>query len=573
MLFYEGMISIVMRKFFFIILGILCYGGVTYGQLQSPEQIHALASEELTPYISTSPSGLIENNYRPSKTAASNTDHRISVNAFRVQGATLIGEQEIAELISPYEGRKLTMADMQAVADGITNRYRALGFLLSYAYLPPQEVVDGVVKIIVVEGRLDDVIVSGNKYYSTKFIEGYFEDLVRKGKEFKAYQLEKQLLLLNDFMNLDVYSVLKAGEHHATASLQVEVEDRRPWQVTLTADNYGARTISKHRLGAELVVANIWHDGDELNCDVITGLDRISFERLMYGRLEYYIPYNNRGGFLGAYYANSIYQAGKDYAILDIHGKANVAGVYFSQVIKRKAYRTMSVRGGFEYQDVYDYMLEEARSKDKIRALEVIFSCDWKSSWKGRNIIETSYRRGLGHFLGGKHNNSQSSRNDASGDFNKLNLDFTRIQGLFAGHYLWLRGRGQYSNNNLMVAEQFMLGGISTVRGYRPSIKSGDKGYLFNGELFLEMTRKMHDLGLFKLVTAYLVPFVDHGGTYFNATEKGEESRSSLTSIGLGVRVELLRHLRVRMDWAVPRYEGSFNARDSEILAQASCNF
>ena len=52
--------------------------------------------------------------------------------------------------------------------------YRKKGCTLALAYVPQQEVKFGVVELAVLEGRIGDITVSGNKYYSSSFIKGHF---------------------------------------------------------------------------------------------------------------------------------------------------------------------------------------------------------------------------------------------------------------------------------------------------------------------------------------------------------------------------------------------------------------
>ena len=78
---------------------------------------------------------------------------QFQVNNIVVRGNTLITDTEIEPIIAPYEGRQLTLDQLSGVVDIITQMYRQRGYLTSQAYIPPQDIEDGVIEIDVMEGR------------------------------------------------------------------------------------------------------------------------------------------------------------------------------------------------------------------------------------------------------------------------------------------------------------------------------------------------------------------------------------------------------------------------------------
>ena len=93
------------------------------------------------------------------------------VNKIVVEGATLLSAAEIKNIVSQYEGSKLTIDGMQKVADLITDEYRRKGFVTSRAYIPPQTIAEGVLIIKVVEGKLGTLNIKGNRYFSSALLE------------------------------------------------------------------------------------------------------------------------------------------------------------------------------------------------------------------------------------------------------------------------------------------------------------------------------------------------------------------------------------------------------------------
>src|SRR5690606_4772603 len=88
----------------------------------------------------------------------------------------------------------LTIGQLQLVADEITRYSREKGFFLARAVIPAQEVVDGVVLIRVLEGRLGDVKAQGNARYDEERIAAPFEPLL--GELVTVERIEDALLTL-----------------------------------------------------------------------------------------------------------------------------------------------------------------------------------------------------------------------------------------------------------------------------------------------------------------------------------------------------------------------------------------
>lgn len=555
-----------------ILMAAVPASGTAFAQERSGEVLQQLERKDIIPEKMPKGPPVIEKEEKPA--VRLKDGERIFVKQFTVQGATLLSGEIINAIITPRQNKELTLREISAVAEAITNEYRKRGYIITYAYIPVQDIKDGNVGIKVIEGKVGDIHVTGNKHYSTEFIQKHIER-VRKDPSLKEDRLERALLILNDNPSLNIKTSLKAGKEPGTADITASAKDELPVSGSFTYDNFGSNTTSKHRAGINLNMGNLITSGDYLMFRGLTGLDRIDLDKLSYGRLEYLIPLDYNGTKLGAYYANSIYEAGEQFAILNIYGKAYVAGVYATHPVIRQRDRTLSIRAGFEYKDVYDYMLDSLRSKDNLRVFNLGITCDFFDRLQGRNIISLSYYQGIRDLFGGSgKNDPDSSRLNADGQFDKYALDLVRIQRITDYSHIILRGSGQITDDALFSAEQFMLGGVGTVRGFKPSLHGGDSGYLFGAELHaspLFPEKKIFDRKIGEAIKFVL--FIDHGGVYRNDVQPGENKDDYLTSIGVGIRLYEGKHFSLRIDWAVPEIKGRFNSKSSETYVQAAVNF
>ena len=60
------------------------------------------------------------------------------VRRFKVDGPPIVDEVEVQAVLAPYEGRKLTIAQIYEAADQATTIYRAHGYMIAKVYVPAQ---------------------------------------------------------------------------------------------------------------------------------------------------------------------------------------------------------------------------------------------------------------------------------------------------------------------------------------------------------------------------------------------------------------------------------------------------
>src|SRR5690606_21573660 len=89
-----------------------------------------------------------------------------------------VGPVEVQRLVflirEQRRKRGITLGMIESVADTITRYYRERGFILAKAYIPEQQVRDGVVTLTLLLGELGEVEAQNNKRYSSWLIERTF---------------------------------------------------------------------------------------------------------------------------------------------------------------------------------------------------------------------------------------------------------------------------------------------------------------------------------------------------------------------------------------------------------------
>ncbi len=499
---------------------------------------------------------------------------KILIKKIHVIGVTILKKQTIKSIILPYEGKKLSIAGISRIAEKITAKYRKEGYIIAYAYVPVQDIKDGMLTIKVIEGKVGNITVSGNKHYSANFIKKYLEK-VKSTPSLKEQTLERALLLLNDNLALKVKASIKAGKKPETADIAAYVKDSYPLSFGLSYDNFGSKSTSKNRATVWLNKGSLITDGDLVSLRGTTGLDRLNLNRLAYGRVEYSLPIGYSGTRIGAYYTNAVYKAGEQFAVLNIHGKSNIAGIYLTYPLIKQINTTLLFKIGFDYKDITDYMLGSTGSKDKIREAHIGITGIFSDPLRGRNVIDLTYYRGISGIFGGTGaGDTNVSTVGAKGNFNKLTANIERTQPITNNTYFRLSASGQLAGSPLFSAEQFFVGGMGTVPGFDASYANGDSGYTVSGELFFPPPFPDTIIGQHKLGKMMkLVLFADYGQTHKKEAQPGEQENNYLTSIGTGLRIFAGKHFFVRLNWGIPKINGSFKTKNSKVYLQTSLFF
>src|ERR1700748_3445960 len=76
------------------------------------------------------------------------------LRAISVSGAFALPREALASSYRPYLGKMVSQADLAAIAQAISDCYRAAGFHLTRAIVPPQDIEGGRVRIQVIEGSI-----------------------------------------------------------------------------------------------------------------------------------------------------------------------------------------------------------------------------------------------------------------------------------------------------------------------------------------------------------------------------------------------------------------------------------
>lgn len=486
---------------------------------------------------------------------------RFQLRGIRLSGNQAFTEQQLLALVQDGIGKTVGQDELNALARRITDYYRSHGYLVARAYLPAQEISDGIVTIAVLEGRIGKVVLN-NKAGVARNATAPVQR-VQSGDAIRESALEGALLRLADVPGVAVTSTLRPGETVGTSDFLVNVAPGPALTGAVDLDNFGNRYTAANLLGASLYWNNPAGIGDQVSVRAQTGGRDFNYERL-----GYQLPVGQSATRLGFALSRMDYRLGKSFAPLDATGDATTASLYVLQPLQRS--RDSSWYATLQYDEKWLSDREGATSTDsdkRVHELSAGVSGNFTDGLVGGagNNASLTYSTGRLDLDAASALIDDASAHSAGG-FGKFAGSFQRLQRLPANLTLFFNANGQWSDKNLDSSEKMYLGGADGVRAYPQGEASGDCGYLLNVELRHPLGHGWEVLG-----------FYDRGQVRVNHSpwDSTSENERTLAGFGVGANYAVSAFaLRVYAAWrAGTGRPTSDSDRSPRIWAQATYQF
>ena len=406
----------------------------------------------------------------------------VQVTGFEFSGNTVISNSTLQTELFSYVGRNADFAALTEAAARITRLYRARGYLVARAVLPPQAPADGRVRITISEGLLGEVKVERARglRLTQEAIDNFLRGLDR-GAPIREDQLERSLLLLAEVDGARVRAALTPGSAPGTADLVVRVTEGPVADARAELDNYGSRVTGPWRTTARLGLHDYFGHGENFELRATS-----TFEGLNATSLAASAPFMGSGVRLGAYLTRVEYRIGRDLAQLAANGNATIGGAYLSYALLKGRNASISARAGLESRRFMDRIEQTGMvTSKKSEYASLGLSGEWNDVLLGGARNTWSLR--AGHGVLRRYSETDAAFDaitaNTAGKFSKSEFSYAREQRLVAGFSLYGAVSGQRASRNLDSTEKFYLGGPFGVRAYPQGEAAGDEGTLGTLEL------------------------------------------------------------------------------------------
>lgn len=448
------------------------------------------------------------------------------VKTLQISGNAAFDTATLHGLVADAEGQTLTLSNLGDTVARITEYYRRHGHPLARAVIPAQGIVNGVVRIEIIEARYGQIKLDNRSLVRDPLLQDTLSP-VQSGQAITQAELDRSLLLLSDIPGVNVNATLTPGETVGTSNLLVNTNAGPTVSGHGVLDNYGNRYTGRARVGGTLNVINPLHRGDVLTVNALSSGDGLN-----YGRLGYESLANGNGTRVGASYSALRYNLGEPLAALNAHGTAQVGSLWAKQPIVRK--QDVNLYGQVQYDrlQLRDRIDVSATQTDRhLGNLTVSLSGDLRDTLLsgGMNIWSVGWTSGQVDFDNAAAQAADEATAKTQGGFSKWNANFARLQGLSPKSALYVAFAGQWANGNLDSSAKMSVGGPYSVRAYDTGAISADTGYLSTVEF-------RYDLGAAWAGQWKAVAFIDSARVTVNKnTWVAGDNSATLSGAGVGL--------------------------------------
>jgi hemolysin activation/secretion protein len=464
------------------------------------------------------------------------------------EGLPLLEQPDFQSLMAPHLGQPASLRTLTQIQRETVLYYRAHDRPVVDVFVPEQDVTSGVVQVVVLEGHLGEVRATGARWFDDAALVRQVR--VAPGDSIRMSRLREDLDRLNENPFRRVDAVLAPGRELGATDVELRTEDRFPVRTYAGWEDTGTELTGLWRWFAGANWGDAFGLGHLLDYQYTASPDG---EGLRAHSASYWIPlpWRHRLIFFGGY-ANSKADAGDPSDLTgfgwqassryEVPLRAFVEGLRHDLYLGTDFKRTNN-NLDFGGANVFDTTFDVAQGVLGYRAAA---PDPWGST---RMQIQAFFSPGgLSTY---DHNaNYEEVRGGARPDYIYGNLDLTRITGLPWGFQWYARGGVQWTGEELMPTEQLGLGGAYTVRGYDERIVNGDRGWWLSHEIRTPSLHPAQWLGVGWAQDALqLLAFWDGGRVALVDSFPGETIPNFLTSVGLGVRYQLLPWISIRYDY------------------------
>lgn len=448
---------------------------------------------------------------------------RIIVNRLRVTGAQTYPESELLALTGFVAGRELSLSDLRAMAARIADHYHRNGYFVAQAYLPAQDIQDGVVTIAVIEGQYGQVTLKNQTNVSNELVNGLLGGLNR-GDPVTSAPLENRLLLLSDLPGVQVNSTLLPGATLGTSDLIVDLTPGQRVSGSIDADNAGNRYTGSNRIGATVNFNEPTGHGDVATLRALT-----SGSGLNYLRGSYQMQFGKAK--VGVAYSALRYALGQEFESLGANGTEEIASLYGSYPLVRSRNSNLYLGLAFDARTFQDKVDSASTVADKsARVLMASLMGDQRDDG-GQSSYSLTWSAGNLELQTPAMQILDAATAQTSGHYNKLAFSAMRLQNVTNTFSLAASINGQMASKNLDVSEKMELGGMYAVRAYPQGEAYGDQGYVLNLEARMLVPRLSDRIS----GQLQLIGFIDTGSvTVNNSAWAAGPNRRTLSGAGLG---------------------------------------
>lgn len=469
---------------------------------------------------------------------------------------------KVYNVLSSRVGDALTLGGLNEMVREAVLAYRKSDLPVVDVLVPEQEITSGILQLVIIEGRLGDVIVEGASDAESRALSRQIR--TQRGEVIHESDLTEDLNWINKHPNRQVDLVFSPGSGYGETDVILRNETTKDLIGYLSLENSGTSALGE----ARGIFGLSWTGPLFLGMDSILSYQfttNIDGESSLYGHsgvFASYLPWRHQITLLGAY--------------VDTEAEFLQNGAVFENGGENKQ---ISGRYGIPLPNIgtLSHELElgmDFKSSNSALAFNQAQVFDTTSEIVqyslGYNIVsrdDTGIWRLDSEVVGSPGDNTNKNtdavfatqRAGATANYTYGLVTLERDQRLPEGWTAYGRVQGQASNANLLASETLGAGGYDSVRGWEQRIVRGDSGVVASAELRTPIFYPSTFMGFRNVEDgAYGLVFYDYGSLSSHDPLPGELD-TELGSVGLGFRYQRDNWFSLRVDYGFQVTEEGFD--------------
>ena len=438
---------------------------------------------------------------------------KILVKDFKFDGNLYYSNEELEEVIKEAVNKELVYDQLINVTRAISNHYKANGFLAT-AFLPPQDINDGVIKIKITEAVLGTIIFDVEEEEKLNISkENIRLKLLYKIEDsgvLNIDQLDKNVRNLNKIPGINALAELEEGKNFGETNVKVTAINTETIFGNTLVDNNGSRSSGYNKITNTINIDGLFNMGDRLAfTNVLSGDHHVkdNHEESNYYAVSSTMPVGYNGMLATLRVSKMEYKLSAPFDSTKPSGYSSEYNLSLNRpliVSPNFNLNTSFSLGNNKY--VNDLGTGNNSDKDVLKSIFNL-GFDSRDERLGGGINYGSFALSLAkNDL--TDNSSNYDTDQATSDNNGRNfkgtLNLNRMQKLTDKTNLLVKFNGQLAADNLDGADQFSLGGPNAVRAYPSSEAAGDAGFVASLELKRNLFKNLestlfYDYGKIKL--------------------------------------------------------------------------
>lgn len=469
---------------------------------------------------------------------------------------------KVYNVLSGRVGQPLTMGSLNQMVRDAVVAYRKSDLPVVDVLVPEQEISSGVLQLVVIEGRLGDVIVEGAGNAESRSMARQIR--AKRGDVIRESDLSDDLNWINKHPNRKVDLVFSPGGGFGETDVILRNESTRDLMGYVSLENSGTELLGLARgifgvtwtspffFGSDSVLSY------QFTTNMDSGSDLVGHSAVFAG----YLPWRHQLTILGAYVDSEaeILQNGASFNTGGVNkqlsGRYGIPLPGFGRVSHELElgmdFKSSNSALEFNQVSVFDTTSEIVQYSLGYNMV----ARDDTGVWR----LDTEVVNSPG---GNTNKNTDaifaSQRLGATADYTYGRFTLERDQRLPKGWTAYGRIQGQASNGNLLASEELGGGGYDSIRGWEERIARGDRGIVATAELRTPVFYPSTFGGFNNAQDgAYGLIFYDYGAFSDEVPIPGTQDLE-MGSVGIGLRYQRENWFSLRIDYGFQVSEQGFD--------------